>query len=103
MNSLLAFCTAIYLFAKETLNDSQDYTEALDHLSETASNFIIAICMPIVGTTAAVLDAVRLITRCVATLVDFCKDSQAEDDNGLGVDNSNAVQDELSRASALCN
>jgi hypothetical protein len=81
LNSLVAFCTAMYLFAKETLNGNRDYSEAVDNLKETASNFLIALCMPVVGTTAAVLDCVRLVTRCVATLVNLvqenCMDSPA--------------------------
>ena len=75
VNSLLAFCDAMYLFSKETLNGKRDYSEAVEYLKETASNFLIALCMPVVGATAAVLDCIRLVTRCVATLVNFVQEN----------------------------
>lgn len=74
-NSLLAFCKAIYLFSKETLNGNRDHSEAIENLNETASNFLIALCMPVAGATAAVLDCVRLITRCVSTLINLAQEN----------------------------
>ncbi len=70
-NSLLSFCNAMYLFSKETLNGHRDYSKAVDNLKQTASNFLIGLCMPVVGTAASILDCVRLVTRCVATLVNL--------------------------------
>jgi hypothetical protein len=81
LSSILSFCSAMYLFSKETLNGNRDYSKAVDNLKETASNFLIALCMPVVGTIAGILDCVRLVTSCVATLVNLvqrsCMDSPA--------------------------
>jgi len=70
-NVTLCFCKAMFHVAKETLNGRRDYSVAVEDLKETASNFLIALCMPVIATSACLLDCVRLLTRCVATLVDL--------------------------------
>lgn len=51
--------------------------DAKTHLQEAASHFMMAICMPVVGTVAAWADTTRLVTRVGATIVEAIDSASA--------------------------
>lgn len=72
INAIFNFCLALYHFAKSAIcQDRKEMYKGIDNLKQATSNFIIALCMPIVSIAATLADSVRLITRCVATLINF--------------------------------